>query len=144
MPPHNSKPHVVIAFDVGLKRTGIAIGHTLTRSAQPAATLEVKNGQLPWPAIDKLIDEWQPGHSVVGDPKTANPHLNKLIRRLMHFLQHEHKLTISRVDETLTTDAANHRLEGGGMTAAQKTQIRDQVAACIILDSYFNTQSEAD
>jgi len=128
----------ILAFDIGLKRTGVASGQTLTNSAQPAGQLQANNGQLDWQALDKLLDEWQPNLIVVGDPKTTDPRLNKLINRFKSHIQQQHKIPIIDIDETLTSSAANQELQHSGLKTDKKTELRDQIAACLILESYFN------
>lgn len=130
----------VLAFDVGLKRTGVAVGSQIAGRAQPLTTLAGSQGQLEWNKLDALIKEWQPSDCVVGDPNTDDPHLNKLIRRLIHHLQ-QHKITVHRVDETLTSASANSELLGHNLQTKQKTQLRDQIAACLILESFLSQQN---
>ncbi|HIP95305.1 MAG TPA: Holliday junction resolvase RuvX, partial [Leucothrix sp.] len=45
----------VIAFDFGLKRTGVAVGNTLTGSASPECTLQSQNEQPDWQGISRLF-----------------------------------------------------------------------------------------
>ncbi len=135
MPRANSE--TILAFDVGLKRTGVAVGQTLTQTANPITFLAAKKGQLDWSALDALLKQWQPSRCIVGDPKTSNPHLNKLIRRLVHHLN-TRKISVVRVDEHLTSASANAELNNRTLTTEKKIELRDQVAACLILESYFS------
>ncbi|HOZ67644.1 MAG TPA: Holliday junction resolvase RuvX, partial [Burkholderiaceae bacterium] len=48
-----------IAFDFGLKRTGVAVGNRITDSAQGLATLKAEGNER-WPLIEARIKEWQP------------------------------------------------------------------------------------
>ena len=128
----------VLCFDIGLKRTGVAVGQTVTQSAQTAGQLVCKNGQLDWPKLKKMIDEWQPDLIVIGDPKSKDPHLNKLINRFKSYIQQHYKLPIIDVDETLTSAAANVELSNTKLTTPKKIILRDQIAACLILESYFD------
>lgn len=134
---------MLMAFDVGLKRTGVAVGRSGSQTAQIAGSLLVKNGRHSVAALDQLIDEWQPVKVVIGDPKTANPHLNKAIRRVIHYLS-ERKLPVIRVDETLTSASANGELDGRKFNVKQKTDLRDQVAACLILETYLSILNSAN
>ena len=138
----------VLAFDIGLKRTGVASGQTLTKSAHTAGLLKVSNGRFDWPKLDHLLSEWQPQLIVVGDPKTDNADLNKVINRFKSYIQQQHKIPIVEINETLSSVAANtelsnaHRsVEEHRITQERKIELRDQVAACLILESYFNTLS---
>jgi putative Holliday junction resolvase len=128
-----------LAFDIGLKRTGVASGVAFTKSATPAGMIVVNNGRHDWAGVDALINEWQPDAIVIGDPNTSDPHLNKAINRLKSHVNRWHKLPILDVDETLSSVAANESLHSRGLSQQRKTELRDQVAACLILETYFNS-----
>jgi len=132
---------VFLAFDIGLKRTGVASGHSMTKSARPAGQLLVKNGRFDWLEVDKLLKEWQPSALVIGDPKTEDPALKKAINRFKSHIQQNHKLPIFEVDERLTSSAANDEISGQGFSLERKIELRDQIAACLILETHFNTMS---
>jgi putative Holliday junction resolvase len=129
----------VLAFDVGLKRTGVASGQTHTRSANPAAQIPVSNGRMDWVLIDKLLTDWAPSKIVIGDPQSDDTHLNKVINRLKSHIQQNYKIPIVMINETLTTNSANAELAGSDMSSSRKKKLRDQIAACLILESYFSS-----
>lgn len=131
----------VLALDIGLKRTGVACGQTFTRTATPAGQITVSNGRHDWPGLDDMISEWGPDCIVIGDPQSSDPHLNKAINRVKSHIQLHHKIPIVDVDERLTSNAANHELAQRGLNQRRKTEMRDQVAACLILETYFNAQT---
>lgn len=135
MPPANAE--TILAFDVGLKRTGVAVGSAHTANATPEATIAGKDGQLDWSHLENLLNTWQPQVCVVGDPKTDNPHLNKLIRRLVHRLQAQ-QIKVVMVNEALTSEHANSILAEAEFSSQKKQSIRDQVAASLILERYLN------
>ncbi|MDO8275297.1 MAG: Holliday junction resolvase RuvX, partial [Serpentinimonas sp.] len=56
-----------LAFDWGRKRTGVATGNRLTRSATAQPTLRAE-GAARWPLIEARLREWQPDALVVGIP----------------------------------------------------------------------------
>ncbi|GAA6140069.1 Holliday junction resolvase RuvX [Arenicella sp. 4NH20-0111] len=130
----------VLALDIGLKRTGVACGHSYTGSATPAGQLTVTRGRHDWPGLDSLISEWEPDQIVIGDPESSDPHLNKAINRVKSHIQQHHKIPIIDVNERLTSSAANSELAARGLTERRKTEMRDQIAACLILETYFNAQ----
>lgn len=131
--------NTILAFDIGLKRTGVASGQTMTRNANPAGQVTVVRGRHDWAAIDNLIEQWCPDLIIVGDPQTDDPHLNKAINRFKSHIQRFHKLPILAVNERLSSNAASQELAGRGVSLARKTELRDQVAACLILETYFNS-----
>ncbi len=129
----------ILALDIGLKRTGVACGQLVTKSANPVGQVTVNNGRHDWCALDKLIADWAPAEIVIGNPNSTSPHLNKAINRVKSHIQQQHKLPIIEIDERLSSSAANHELAERGLGVAKKTELRDQVAACLILESYFNS-----
>ncbi len=131
-----------LAFDIGLKRTGAASGVSVTKRATPAGAIVVTNGRHDWAGVDALIKEWQPDVIVVGNPNSDDPHLNKAINRFKSHIQRWHKLPIIDIDERLTSSAANQTLSQQGLSQKRKTELRDQVAACLILETYFNSLPE--
>ena len=56
-----------LAFDFGMKRTGVATGNRLLRSATPQPTIQAE-GDARFGPIEKTIREWQPDAIVVGVP----------------------------------------------------------------------------
>ena len=139
LPEKIANADTFLAFDIGLKRTGTASGVLLTKSANPAGMIVVNNGRHDWAGVDSLIEEWQPDAIVVGNPNTTDPHLNKAINRLKSHINQWHKLPIIDVDETLSSVAANESLHSRGLSQQRKSELRDQVAACLILETYFNS-----
>ncbi len=128
-----------LAFDIGLKRTGVASGSLFTNKAAPAGCLVVTKGRHDWAGVDALIEEWQPDAIIVGDPQSSDPHLNKAINRFKSHIHRWHKLPIIDVDERLTSSAANQSLAHRDLSQQRKTELRDQVAAALILETYFNS-----
>ncbi|HWL73292.1 MAG TPA: Holliday junction resolvase RuvX, partial [Burkholderiaceae bacterium] len=51
---------LVLGFDFGTRRIGVAIGNSLTRDARPLTTIDAVNSAARWKSLNALIDEWQP------------------------------------------------------------------------------------
>jgi len=132
-----------LAFDIGLKRTGVASGNLFTKTATPTGAIVVNNGRHDWAGVDTLIEQWEPDAIIIGDPQSSDPHLNKAINRFKSHIHRWHKLPIIDVDERLTSSAANETLTRHKLSQQRKTELRDQVAAALILETYFNSLSEA-
>ena len=118
-----------LAFDFGIKRTGVAFGSRLMASAQPQTTVNAQ-GDARWALIKKRIDEWQPNALVVGVPfhPDGAEHDNTLrARKFARQLQGRFQLPVFEVDERYSTTEA-HSL--GAKDA-------DAASACIILEQFF-------
>lgn len=119
----------LLAFDFGAKRTGVATGNTLTRSAQPLTTVQAE-GDARFPPIARLIAEWQPAALVVGVPFHPDGAEHDNTRRARRFARQLHGrfgLPVHEVDERWSTTAA----EAAGARDA------DAAAAAILLEQYF-------
>src|SRR5512140_3230429 len=59
--------HTFLAFDYGLKRTGVAVGNRLLRTATPQPTIRAQGAAQLVQAAAR-VREWQPDAIVVGVP----------------------------------------------------------------------------
>jgi len=120
-----------LALDFGLKRTGVAVGNRLLRTAQPQGTINAE-GDARFQKIAHQIKEWQPDALVLGVPfhPDGAEHENTLrARRFGRQLQGRFKLPVFEVDERYSTTEA---LEMGARDA-------DAAAACIILEQFLRS-----
>ena len=140
---------VVMGFDFGLARIGIAVGSLASRHAETLTVLRAKNGRPDWNEIRKLVEIWQPSKFVVGDlphdaasPK-GGPGLRRLTKKMRGFrtaLQNRFHLPIELVDESYSSHEARCLLKeyrrAGRAAKVRKGEI-DMVAAAIILQSWL-------
>ncbi|HCN70450.1 MAG TPA: Holliday junction resolvase RuvX, partial [Pusillimonas sp.] len=61
---------VLLAFDFGQKKIGVAVGNSLTRQARPLTILLPKTRVERFSQIAALLEEWQPDQLIVGLPLT--------------------------------------------------------------------------
>ena len=118
-----------LAFDFGVKRTGVAYGSRLLREAQPQATVNAE-GVARWPLIAKRIAEWQPDALVVGvpfHPDGAAHENTQKARKFARQLQGRFQLPVFEVDERYSTTEAH----------SQGAKDADAASACIILNQFF-------
>jgi len=137
---NNKTPRILIGFDFGMKRIGVAIGQTVTKTARPLDTIHAKAGEPNWHAITKLINKWLPDALVVGIPLnmdgTDQP-ISLLARQFAHALHERFHLPVDEIDERLTTKDAREKLFAeGGFKALQDGQV-DRLAAQLILQNWF-------
>jgi putative holliday junction resolvase len=135
---------ILLGFDFGTKRIGVAIGQIVTKVARPLATLSAKNGVPNWDQVAHLIRKWGPQAFVVGVPLnmdgTEQP-LTQLAREFARMLHERYQLPVYEVDERLTTVDARERLfSEGGYQALQDGQV-DRVAAQLILQMWLDNQA---
>jgi putative holliday junction resolvase len=120
-----------LAFDFGLKRTGIAVGNRMLRTATPQATLRAE-GDARWAAIDARVREWQPDAIVVGvpfHPDGASHDNTARARKFARQLRGRLRLPVFEVDERYSTTEA--------LAAGAKDP--DAGAACVILEQFLRS-----
>jgi putative Holliday junction resolvase len=119
----------LLAFDFGLKRTGTAVGNTLTRTARPLRTI-VAEGDARFAPIAVLLAEWQPDALVVGVPFHPDGAEHENTRRARRFARQLHGrfgLAVHEVDERWSTTEA---LAAGARDA-------DAAAAALLLEQWI-------
>ncbi len=120
-----------LAFDFGLKRTGVATGNRITRSATPQTTINAE-GDARFALIAQRLKEWQPDALVVGVPYHPDGAAHENTARALKFarqLRGRHGLPVFEVDERYSTTEA-HSL--GAKDA-------DAASACIILEQFLRS-----
>lgn len=134
----------IIAFDFGLARIGVAVGQSITQTANPLETLKAKDGVPNWDFVESLIKQWQPSKVVVGEPFNMDGTDQEITKRARKFANQIHGrfgVQVELLDERLTSAAAREELfEFGGYQKLKKSQI-DSIAAALILESWFATNS---
>ena len=108
----------LLAFDFGEKRIGVAVGNSISRTAQPLLTIQDERNAPRFAAIAGLIGEWQPAALVVGAPcnDDGSPHeLTRLCQRFANRLKGRFGLPVILVDERYTSTAASSRLNEAGI-----------------------------
>jgi putative Holliday junction resolvase len=134
----------LLAFDFGTRRIGIAVGNTISATANPLATIDDERNEVRFSTIGALIHEWQPAALVVGLPcnDDGSPHeLTALCRRFANRLKGRFNLPTLLVDERYTSAAASSALDERGIHGRKQKPLLDQYAAQQILQAYFDEPS---
>ncbi|MGH8161258.1 MAG: Holliday junction resolvase RuvX [Gammaproteobacteria bacterium] len=134
---------MVLGFDYGTKRIGVAVGETVTGSARGLKALHTTaDGSPPWDDIAALLDEWRPADLVVGLPRHLDGRDSPLASSARAFateLERRSSLPVALCDEALSTEAARARLAERRKTGARRAT-RDDLnaeAACRILQTWL-------
>ena len=134
----NPAPQTLLGFDYGEKRTGVAVGQSLTSTATGLTTLHSKQQKMDWSAIEALIEEWQPDALVVGIPvhmDGTEQAMTLSARKFSRQLHGRFQLPVFEAEERLSSVEAEEHL---GST--QDKEAIDKEAARIILQSWLNSQ----
>jgi putative Holliday junction resolvase len=122
---------IFLAFDYGSRRTGVASGNRITRTATPQATIAAV-GEERFVQVANRLKTWQPDALVVGVPFHPDGAAHKNTARARKFarqLRGRHGLPVFEVDERYSTTEA-HSL--GAKDA-------DAASACIILEQFLRS-----
>lgn len=143
-------PKTLLALDYGVKKMGMALGNDLTQDARPFDILAMNNGQPDWDNLLGIIETWQIDKVIVGLPlnmdgtdSMLSRRAAKFARRLSHRLGEKHsQTTVYMVDERLSSNEARNIAWELGLIKHERDPI-DDVAACLILNGYFESPSLA-
>ncbi len=119
-----------LAFDFGLKRTGVAVGNRMLRSATPQPTIRAEGDARIVQAVAR-VQEWQPDALVVGvpfHPDGASHENTDRARKFARQLRGRCGKPVYEVDERYSTVA-------GGADYADA----DAGAACVILEQFLRS-----
>lgn len=121
----------VLAIDFGLRRMGLAVGQTVTRTASPIGTVAANDGRPDWAALDPVIAEWRPDCLVVGLPLNMDgteSDMSSRARRFANRLEQRYAIRAELTDERLTTREAKQLQPGADDHA---------LAACLIAETWL-------
>lgn len=130
---------IYLGFDFGLKRIGVAVGQSVTRTATNLDIIYAKNGVPNWKEIENLINSWKPVAIIVGIPLGMDEDKQTIVHAAENFAKEleRYNIPVHKIDERLTTKEARQRLfELGGFQALKNI---DSFAAKLILESWMNS-----
>ena len=122
---------LVMAFDFGTTKIGIAVGQKITGTATPVAIVKARDGIPRWPVIDQLMEEWQPTVLVVGLPINMDgteSDMSKAATRFSRRLHGRYGIGIELMDERLSSFEARE---------FETPDQLDAIAAKLILETWL-------
>lgn len=123
---------IVMSFDFGMKRIGVAVGQKVTQTASGLGVVQAFDGIPKWDYLDKIVLDWQPERFIVGLPINmdgSNSEMSKKAQKFSRRISSRYNIRSEMFDERLTSFEAR---EHDG-----KTHI-DAIAAKIILESWLH------
>ena len=131
-----------LGFDVGTKRTGVAIANSLTNKASGIETVRNhKDGSTNWQQIDQIINKHPADIIVVGVPYDENNKEQEMIYIARSFgrkIKDRFDIEVVFVDEHLSSSEAKNQLK---WHYAHKNADRSEVdirSAQLILQTWLN------
>ncbi len=133
-----------MAFDYGTRQIGVAVGQTLTGSAEPLVNLRARDGIPDWDQIGKLIKEWKPDILIVGLPLNMDGSDSEMSARASKFarrLEGRFQLPAQCIDERLSTFEAKQQLRDQRRTpGSYRDNPVDSLAAALLLETWLTSQ----
>lgn len=138
------EPATALAFDVGMRRIGIAVGNRISGSASALMVVAAAEAQA---QTDALVAQWRPDALVIGLPLDLDGGEQPITGRARAFaqgLKQRHALPVYLVDERYSSREAARRFAAqramGGARRKQAASL-DAIAAAVILENWLNTPS---
>ena len=131
-----------LGFDVGTKRTGIAIANSLTNHANGIATvIHNKDGSTNWIQLEEIIEQHKPNQFIVGlplDQDNKEQEMTYIAKSFGRKLEKRFSIGVIFVDEYLSSSEAKNQLK---WHYAHKNADRGEVdkkSAELILQTWLN------
>jgi len=140
-------PEIVIAFDFGLRRIGVAVGQQITNSASPAGVVTNSDSGPDWMRIGELVREWRPQRLIVGMPLHADgspSEMSNVIRSFVAELD-RFQLPVELVDERFSSIEAEEQLKhmrAEGLRGRIGKEAIDAASAVLIAERWLKTKAQ--
>ncbi len=135
---------VVLGFDFGLRRIGVAVGQRITGTASAVAVLRNTDNGPDWSACDALLKSWRPQAIVVGLPLARDGHdqpMTVAAREYAQQLEQRYRLPVHLVDERFTSRAADAEFveaRRAGLARRKDAAMLDAQAARRIVEQWLS------
>ena len=137
--PDSNSAQMIMAFDFGTQKMGMAVGQSLIESANPLALFPMKDGIPNWDELLKIVKQYQPNLFLVGLPLNMDETESELSARARKFarrLRHQTNIETLMVDERLTTREARGAMESYQAQGRKKVSA-DSIAAALFIESWY-------
>ncbi|OTG80721.1 Holliday junction resolvase RuvX [Acinetobacter sp. ANC 4648] len=138
--PDLSQPQLILAFDFGTQKMGMAVGSSIIESATPLALFSMRDGIPNWDELLKIVKQHQPNLFLVGLPLNMDDSESELSARARKFarrLRHQTNIETLMVDERLTTREAREELDHYQAQGRAKNLAADSIAAALFIESWY-------
>ena len=146
----------ILGVDIGTVRLGLAVSDLMGMTAQPLPTIEGGSAKKISKSILKIVLDYEKQNSekqkiktvVIGNPIHLNgteSEMSKMAKECVRLLKEYFKQNLTREigiilqDERLTSVAAERVLLSADLSRKKRKEIKDRVAAQLILQNYLDT-----
>ena len=134
----------VLSLDIGSIRVGVAWGSTETKLAFPLSILDLSDFLNNSKKVKGIIEDFDPGLLVIGNPVSLNGEENSQslkVKDLGSKIAKVLSLPVEFVDERLTSKQAKKILKNKGLNQKQMRGKLDDIAASLILQTWFDAKT---
>jgi putative Holliday junction resolvase len=134
-----------LGIDYGRKRIGFAVSDELGIISTPLNIETVTGMRQAVAAVIQRVSQTEATEIVVGQPLNMDGSESELSREVAGFiekLQKEITIPIHQWDERMTSMQAERVLLEGDVSRAKRRQVKDKLAAQLILQSYLDSEGE--
>jgi len=133
----------ILAVDYGEKRIGLAVSDELGITASPLMTLTRRSDEEAIQQIAQLASKLKVKQIVVGLPRRTDAQEGEMERKVKAFaekLKQAVSVPVALFDERFTTRIAEQVLLEADLSRRKRKQVRDRLAAVILLQSFLEAQ----
>jgi putative Holliday junction resolvase len=133
----------ILAVDYGEKRIGLAVSDELGITASPLMTLARRSDDETVRQIAQLASKLRVTQIVVGLPRRTDAQEGEMERKVKAFaekLRQAISVPVVLFDERFTTRIAEQVLLEADLSRRKRKQVRDRLAAVILLQSFLEAQ----
>jgi putative Holliday junction resolvase len=133
----------ILAVDYGEKRIGLAVSDELGITASPLMTLVRRSDDETVRQIAQLASKLRVTQIVVGLPRRTDAQEGEMERKVKAFaekLRQAISVPVVLFDERFTTRIAEQVLLEADLSRRKRKQVRDRLAAVILLQSFLEAQ----
>ena len=145
---HLKPDSVLIGFDYGTKKTGVAIAQRITQTATALNIIEMKNGCPQWSQLDQIINDYRPDLAIIGSPGKTSQETSALTKKIENFasvIEKRYTMPTKLFDESYSTKLAKEELKNQRQTGILNKKIKkgqvDSMAAKIILEQFLQLET---
>ena len=135
---------ILIGFDYGTKKTGIAIAQCITRTASTLKAVRMKQEHPNWNQLDQIINDYRPDFAIIGSPGKTSQETSALTEKVENFasdIEKRYTMPTKLFDESYSTKLAKEELknqrEAGILNKRIKKGQVDSMAAKILLEQWL-------
>jgi len=134
----------IIGLDYGDVRLGFAVCDPTGLFAMPLCTVEIKDGRNMEEEVKRVCTESNAEKLIVGMPINMNGTAGPMARKVKEFIvkiQAILSIPIETYDERMSTSQVEKFLIETDMSRGKRKNIRDKLAAQVILQSYLDSRN---